>query len=117
MRDARWCAQDSTRKPTWFFTSFFFEKMFENNGYSYASVKRWSKKVKCTNGNVFLLDKMVVPVNVSNTHWCCCVAFVQKKQIKYFDSMGGDGMKYMEGLKVRTLRGVVDRQQQRAGWT
>ena len=46
-RDNAWVAQDpQTRKPTYFFSSFFFEKMFENHDtYNYGSVKRWSKKV------------------------------------------------------------------------
>jgi len=87
------------KKPTFFFSSFFFEKMFENDQYAYGNVKRWSKKVKVTGGNVFLLDKMVVPVNVGNSHWCLCVAFVQQKKIQYFDSMGGPGFRFMRGLK------------------
>ena len=64
-------------------------------------MERWSKNVKSTNGNVFLLDKMVVPINISNSHWCCVVAYVQQKKIKCFDSMGGSGLKFMEILKVR----------------
>lgn len=50
--------------------------MFENdNVYAYGSVKRWAKKV--VGGNVFALNKLVVPVNISNSHWCLCVAHVQ----------------------------------------
>lgn len=46
-RDNAWVAEDpQTRKPTYFSSSFFFEKMFENHAaYNYGSVKRWSKKV------------------------------------------------------------------------
>ena len=46
-RDHALCAADPARLPTYFFNSFFFEKMFENNGvYSYSSVKSWSEKVR-----------------------------------------------------------------------
>ena len=55
--------------------------------------------MKATGGNVFLLDKLVVPANVGNSHWCLCVAFVQQKKIQYFDSMGGPGFRFMRGLK------------------
>ena len=47
LRDNALCAADSTRLPTHFFTTFFFEKLFEHGGkYNYGSVKRWSKKVR-----------------------------------------------------------------------
>lgn len=73
-------------------------QMFENNDeYSYGSVKRWAKKV--AGGNVFALDKFVVPTNINNSHWCCTVAHVQERRIEYYDSMGGSGAKFCNGLK------------------
>ena len=102
-RDARICAEQPGRWPTHFFSSFFFVKMFEGGEYSYGSVKRWSKKVKSTGGCVFKLDKLVVPVHVSNSHWCLAVAHVQKRRLKYYDSLGGDGHKYLNGLKLYLL--------------
>jgi Ulp1 family protease len=72
--------------------------MFENNNqYSFAAVKRWGKKV--VGGNVFELDKLLIPVNISNRHWCLCVAHVQDKRIEYYDSMGSTGAHYCNGLK------------------
>ena len=67
--------------------------------YLYSAVKRWTKAVRVTKGNVFLLDKMVVPVNVSASHWCLCVAFVQQKRIQFYDSTGRTGFRFIEGLK------------------
>jgi sentrin-specific protease 1 len=99
-RDRALCAADPARLPTYFFSSFFFEKLFENSGeYNYGSVKRWSKKVTCTNGNVFKLGKMVVPVNVGGAHWCLAVAHVAQRRVQYYDSMGGGGLRYLSGLK------------------
>ena len=47
LRDGALCVADPTRLPTHFFSTFFFEKMFEDDGkYKYGSVKRWSKKVR-----------------------------------------------------------------------
>jgi sentrin-specific protease 1 len=48
--------------------------------------------------DIFGLDKVFIPVNVSNTHWTCAVIFVQEKKIQYFDSMGGDGTYYLKAL-------------------
>ena len=102
-RDARICAEQPRRWPTHFFSSFFFVKMFVSNEYSYGSVKRWSKKVKSTGGCVFKLDKLVVPVHVSDSHWCLAVAHVQKRRLKYYDSLGGEGHKYLNGLQLYLL--------------
>ena len=59
-------------------------------------MKRWSKKVKSTGGCVFKLDKLIVPVNVSNSHWCLAVAHVRERRLQYYDSMvlQGEAKKY-----------------------
>jgi Ulp1 protease family, C-terminal catalytic domain len=44
------------------------------------------------------LDKVFFPINVGRSHWVCAVAFMQLRQIKFFDSLGADGMEYMEHL-------------------
>jgi sentrin-specific protease 1 len=31
-------------------------------------------------------------------HWVCAVIFMQEKRIQFFDSMGDDGMMYLESL-------------------
>lgn len=51
--------------------------MFENGHYDYSSVERWSMRVK--GRNVFKLARMVVPVNIGNTHWCLAVAHIQER--------------------------------------
>jgi len=102
-RDARICAGQPGRWPTHFFSSFFFAKIFVSDEYSYGSVKSWSKKVKSTGGCVFKLDKLVVPVHVSDSHWCLAVAHVQKRRLKYYDSLGGEGHKYLNGLQLYLL--------------
>ena len=75
----------------------------ESGGCSYGSVKRWSKKVKSTGGCVFKLDKLVVPVYVSASHWYLAVAHVRKQRLQYYDSLGGEGHKYLNGLQLYLL--------------
>ena len=55
--------------------------------------------MSCTNGNVFKLGKMVIPVNVSGNHWCLVVAHVTEGRVQYYDPKGGPGWRYLEGLK------------------
>jgi len=96
-RDEQMCQKDSNRKRSHFFKSFFVSKLMdEASGYRYQNVKRWSKKV--AGKDVFALDKIVFPINVGGVHWTCAVAFMQEKKIQFYDSMGGGGQRYVNGL-------------------
>jgi hypothetical protein len=94
--------------------------------YEYKNVKRWSKKVPGTcfvvfalalgtikdtttltilmlypsviGKDIFKLDKIVFPINQGSMHWVCAVIYMQEKRIQFFDSMGDDGMMYLESL-------------------
>jgi len=93
-REDRRCAQDMTRRQSWYFSSFFMEKLLETDKkYNFANVKRWSKKF-----DVFAMEKIFFPINQKNTHWTLAVIFVQQKRIRYYDSMAGAGDKYLQAL-------------------
>jgi sentrin-specific protease 1 len=99
-RDVAFCTADPQQRASWFFNSFFFAKLLGNDGsYTYANVNRWSKKF-----DVFAMNKVYFPVNISNTHWTLLVIYVQQKRIHYYDSMSGSGRRYLEGA----LRWLVD---------
>jgi sentrin-specific protease 1 len=96
---AQEAAASSPRRRCHFFKSFFITKLLDEgmtNRYTYSNVMRWSKNVP--GEDIFGLDKVFIPVNVSNVHWTCAVIFVQEKRIQYFDSMGGDGTYYLKAL-------------------
>ena len=61
----------------------FFLGKLQKDGY--PAVKRWTKKV-----DIFSYDKIFVPVNLDNDHWCLAVVDMKKKGIYVYDSMGGD---------------------------
>jgi len=84
------------RKRCHFFKSYFITKLLGEGGYCYASVKRWSRNVH--GRNIFLLDKIICPINCGGVHWACAVIFIQKKRIQFYDSLLGSGMVYMESL-------------------
>ncbi|CBN77616.1 conserved unknown protein [Ectocarpus siliculosus] len=93
-RDKELCKANPSRRQSHFFTSFFLTKLKGMDcKYNYTGVKRWTRRVK-----VFEMDKIFVPVNVSNAHWCMAVIFVQQKRINYYDSMGGGGKSVREDL-------------------
>ncbi|CCI40892.1 unnamed protein product [Albugo candida] len=80
-------------KSCHFFNSFFYTKVSED-GYNYRNVRRWTRKV-----DLFGMDKIFVPVNLSNTHWCLAVIFMKDKKIQYYDSMRGCGLRCLETLR------------------
>ena len=77
-----------------FLNSFFWTKLTEN-GYNYKNVKRWTKVAKlekmghCGMHNIFEMDKVIFPINVSNNHWCCGCINIKEKKFEFYDSMHG----------------------------
>jgi Ulp1 protease family, C-terminal catalytic domain len=103
-RDEALSKKDPSRKRSHFFKSFFITKLL-NEGhanadiegtYDYRNIKRWSKKVP--GKDIFDLDKIIFPINQGNAHWICVVAFMREKRIQVFDSLGGDGIMYLEAI-------------------
>ncbi|ETW01166.1 hypothetical protein H310_06766 [Aphanomyces invadans] len=85
--------RDATRPvKSHFFNSFFFSKVSED-GYNYTNVRRWTRKV-----DLFAMDKIFVPVNIRNVHWCLAVIFMKEKRIQYYDSMAGVGIQCLDVL-------------------
>ena len=104
-RDRRLCEEalkrGEVRRGTHFFKSFFFTKVLEESGrYDYSKVKRWRKQVTNAgpNNDLFQLERIIVPVNVNQSHWCCACVHVQKKVISYYDSLGSNGEEYTDAL-------------------
>lgn len=88
-------AESFGRKRSHYFSSFFIQKLLFNDGkYTFSNVKRWSKKF-----DVFSMDKIFFPINISNTHWTLAVIFMTKKEIVYYDSMSGRGDVFLKGLQ------------------
>lgn len=104
-RDTALCDQDPNRRKSHFFSSMFMDKLMNvgnDKGYEYANVRRWSRKF-----DIFEMDKVVFPVNISNSHWTLAVLYVQEKRICYYDSMNGNGDRYLTALR----RWLVDEAQ------
>lgn len=78
---------DGRRVSSHYFNTFFIDKLITKGQYNYANVERWTKKF-----NVFLKDKIFIPVNISNTHWTMIVVYIKLKEIHYYDSMSGPGV-------------------------
>jgi hypothetical protein len=68
-----------------FFNSFFYALLRNpRDGYCYLNVKRWGRRF-----NISEMDRVFLPINISNSHWCLAVVFPQEHEIHYYDSLGG----------------------------
>jgi hypothetical protein len=65
----------------------------ETGEYDYSKVRRWSK-----NFDTFAMEKIFCPINIANTHWTLAVIYIREKRVKYFDSVGNTGERYVNGL-------------------
>lgn len=77
----------SRKRPRVFFhNSFFYTKMMANGVYKYSNVSRWTKRKKI---DIFAMDMVIFPVHVHGNHWCLGVIDLFKKEVVYYDSLGG----------------------------
>jgi hypothetical protein len=107
---------------THFFQTFFWNKLGKDQPapgvppgtYNYPAVRRWTAPgalkraglpYQNSDGGLLLCcDRAVVPVHVSQSHWCCAVVDFRLKAVAYLDSLGGRADKVLEFL----LRWVED---------
>ena len=79
------------------FSSYFMTKLLEENGkYTYEKVLTWSNA--CHKGNLFCLEYIYFVVNIGNMHWTLVVVHIPTKQIRYYNSMGKSGQRYMDAV-------------------
>ena len=87
-----------------FFNTFFLSKLYKaSQGYDYNSVRRWTMpaRLKATGqsrSSILDVDKIIVPVNQSNTHWTVAVMDLKNERLEYFDSLGGEDHECLEHL-------------------
>ena len=96
-RDIKLSEQNNTMLRSWFASSFFFVKLLNdgNDWYEYNAVRKWTRKI-----DIFSADKVLIPINLTNTHWTILVFYMLLKEIHYYDSRSGNGDKYIDyGLR------------------
>jgi len=78
-----------------FYNNFFIDKLLDNENrcYTYSYVRRWSKRF-----DTFSKDMIFCPINIKNAHWTLAVMHIRERRIAYYDSMGGAGRRYVDGL-------------------
>jgi hypothetical protein len=68
------------------FSSYFFTLLFKSGQYRFKDVQRWTRKI-----DIFTLEKIFIPVNITNSHWTLVLIDILFKTIYYYDSLRTDG--------------------------
>ena len=75
------------------FNSFFMANLMDTGTYNFENVTRWTKKV-----NILSFRKILVPININNTHWVLGVVVVEVREVHIFDSLGGKHDRFSDAL-------------------
>ena len=78
------------------FNSFFMQTLMDKGP---AGVLRWSKRAKVDGKRLLKVDQVYIPIN-SSSHWTLLVISPKTKDIRYYDSLGGDGSKFIDHAKL-----------------
>ncbi|KAJ3065268.1 hypothetical protein HDU98_011346 [Podochytrium sp. JEL0797] len=74
-----------------FFNTFFYSLLGSNKrvkeGYDYESVRRWTKRQ--TKAGIFEFERIAIPINKGNTHWCFAFICLRTFKITFLDSLPG----------------------------
>lgn len=74
------------------FVSFFYNNL-ESRGYD--SVKRWASRAKIGGKSLLETEQVFIPIN-SGMHWTLCVVSGKNKTITHYNSLRGNGRRYVE---------------------
>ncbi|CAH1789466.1 unnamed protein product [Owenia fusiformis] len=85
------------------FNTFFYPKLMSQG---HSGLRRWTRKI-----DLFSMDYIVVPVHLG-MHWCLAIVDFPKKQLRYFDSMGGKNIQCLEAIKSYLLAESLDKKKQ-----
>ena len=61
-------------------------------GYNFHNVTKWVDK------DMYCKEIMILPINLGNEHWATVVINFEMKTIKYLDSLGSNGDRYLCAL-------------------
>ena len=92
-RDERKCLHESRERRQAFFSSYFFDHLYDNldknqrrrRRYNYNGVDGWGNRVP--GQNIFNLKRLFIPINEGNVHWTLAVINMETKRIEYYDSL------------------------------
>lgn len=87
----------------WVWTTHFYSTLAAKG---YLGVARWARRKKL---DLFTKNKVVVPINIANTHWAVTVIDNQQQTITYYDSLTKGGSRSVCAQLQEYMNGEADR--------
>lgn len=107
-------ATHSQQRTIYAFSCFFYTQL-SIRGYAYHRVRNWTTEV-----DVLKLERLIVPINIGNIHWCLAVVNLKARRFEYYDSLGHSNDECLPRLRRWLQDESQDKHQQTyslAGWT
>jgi hypothetical protein len=99
---------DDSKHRIFCFNSFFYDLLLKSG---YEKVARWSKRK-----DIFSLDMLLFPVHLGN-HWCLGIVNMKKKQLEYYDSLGGGNDECFAQMKLYLEGEHLDKKKKPMDWS
>ncbi|XP_064597356.1 sentrin-specific protease 1-like [Liolophura sinensis] len=93
------------------FNTFFYPKMLSSG---YSSIRRWTRRT-----DIFENDYLLIPIHLG-MHWCLATVDFTKKEINYYDSMGGRNPQCLNTIRQYLCDESLDKRKTEfdlTGWT
>lgn len=97
------CKKNKDLPRCHFFNSFFYMFLYTKNGYNYAKVKNWTKKI-----DIFSFNKIIIPIHLGN-HWTLGVVNFDKKRFEYYDSFQASSTPFFEVMRRYLKEEFIDK--------
>ncbi|ELU10988.1 hypothetical protein CAPTEDRAFT_224463 [Capitella teleta] len=90
------------------FNTFFYPKIMSSG---HNGVRRWTRQV-----DLFAMDFVLIPVHLG-MHWCLAVIDFGAKEIRYYDSMGGQNNACLNAVRDYLLAESMDKKKKKYDMT
>jgi sentrin-specific protease 1 len=96
IRDRTLMEAGTRNRPSCFFNCKMVDLLIANGdpaNYNYSNVQRWYRHL-----DLMTMDKVIIPINIRNTHWALAVIQPMDRSIQYYDSLSSKGKVYTDAL-------------------
>jgi Ulp1 family protease len=103
----KFCTTETETRPCHCFLTFLITTLLQsdNGQAAYNNVQNWSRHVP--GKSLFLVDKIIFPINVNGNHWVCVLVSIHDRKIQYHDPLGGKGRIFLESPQLLMLFSLV----------
>jgi sentrin-specific protease 1 len=112
--DSDLCAKDAARKPTLFFSTWFMDHLLiRDGGYNYSQVRRQTKR-RGIDINILDYEQVIIPINISNSHWMVNRINISGKKVIEGDSLASGTPRSSSMYTRAVMRWIADEHDSRS---